>query len=80
MGYGIWDMMGFGVCTFCFGLTCGYAYFKRVFLDPFDALRFSSPRRNEVLEQAASYIERLQGPRGSDFYAAAVREMKGDEQ
>lgn len=73
------DTIFFGACCFCFGLTCGWAYFRKVYLDPFDALRFSGERRNEIIESAARYVECLEDGNDAAFYAGAVRELKGVE-
>ncbi len=75
--FGLLDMIACSAWSFVAGCACAYAYMRRQFLDHPEVSFRVNKLRNDVLEQAASYIECLRGPRDSDFYAAAVRELKG---
>lgn len=61
------------------GYGCGAYVARRISVREFDEIRFASRQRNQVLEDAARYVEGLSDLSDAKQFAAAIREMKGIE-
>lgn len=63
----------------CFGSGLGAMITRLAFLREFNEVKFASRQRNQVLEDAARYVEGLSDLSDAKQFAAAIREMKGIE-